>query len=235
MNNNRSKPNLMSKFVDIGQHIQGNPMTSFSIILINLYLIWGVLFSNWNIFNIMFLYWAENVLNGIFSVIRIASAKDGGLFKLFIIPFFCFHYGIFCFVHGVFVFASFGGAMGGFNSTVKVDSYFNGHFLYNLFSIYSGIGLSIYFFIINDIVSLVNNYFKNGEYLHANLKTLMSEPYGRIAQLHIGLMLGGFLTIISGSAKITICILIVLKVILDLNYMKNAKKNSISESEIITS
>jgi hypothetical protein len=52
---------------------------------------------------------------------------------------------------------------------------------------------------------------------------LMNGSYGRIIQLHIALLAGGFLTITTGSTKITIVILVIAKLLMDLNY---ARKNN---------
>jgi hypothetical protein len=185
-------------------------------------MIWGVLFKDWNVFYIMLLYWAENVIIGVFNVIRMASAKNGGWLKLFLIPFFCFHYGMFCFVHGVFVIVLFGGALFA-SSNITMESIINGGILHYIFYIVPGIGWALLFFIVINTITLVKDYFNNGEYLQADIGMLMTEPYGRIIQLHIALMAGGFLIIITSSAKIVVCILVLLKMLLDLNYSLNAK------------
>ena len=226
MNTTLQKQNIVTWAFDIWEHVLANRMSSISAICINLFIIWGVLFRDWNVFNIMLLFWAENVINGVFNVIRMITAKNGGWFKLFVVPFFCIHYGMFCFVHGVFVFAIFGA---NWNSAVSgpgeklVNSYLDGSFWHNIFQISSGIGWTLILFAVNNLISLVKDYFRNGEYRTANLMLLMNGSYGRIIQLHIALLAGGFLTIITGSTKITIVILIIAKLLMDLNY---ARKNN---------
>ncbi|MEI6518882.1 MAG: DUF6498-containing protein [bacterium] len=228
------KQNIVTWAFDIWEHVLANRMASISVIFINLFMIYGVLFRDWNVFYIMLLFWAENVINGVFNVIRMITAKNGGWLKLFIVPFFCFHYGMFCFVHGVFVFAIFGSGMFGTTSGATghlVDSYLDGSFWHNIFQVSNGIGWALLMLIVNSGMTMVRDYFNNGEYKRADIGKLMSEPYGRVVQLHIALIAGGFLTIATGSAKITVVILVFAKLLLDLNYTKNHRPQVPIEEE----
>ena len=75
--------------------------------------LFGALFWGWEAFNIVLLYWAENLAVGFYNILKIAFAKVSHpaehLGKLFLIPFFTVHYGGFTAVHGVFVLAMFVG------------------------------------------------------------------------------------------------------------------------------
>src|SRR5262249_13770895 len=98
--------------------IQENPrrwdISTAALVVANATPLFCVLVLHWQVFPLLLLYWLENVVVGIFNVLRMAVADphDPGSWigKLFMIPFFCVHYGMFCFVHGIFVFALFGGA-----------------------------------------------------------------------------------------------------------------------------
>ncbi len=91
--------------------------TSLFLVAMNLWTIVAVLFFGWDVFFVVFTYWAENVVIGFYNVPKLIYAQALGrgqtdpliltLSKLFIVPFFCFHYGVFCLVHGVFIFALF--------------------------------------------------------------------------------------------------------------------------------
>jgi hypothetical protein len=95
----------------------------------------GVIWLDWAVFDVMVLYWAENVVIGVVNVLRMVTCKsksvlptladgsvtpgltDTQLAKVsristgmgyFMIPFFAVHYGMFCFGHYSAVAALFG-------------------------------------------------------------------------------------------------------------------------------
>ena len=82
------------------------------IILFNLLPIYGVLAWGWTSFELIFLYWFENVIIGAFVMTRMllrpyATGKD--FFRtLFLAAFFTVHFGAFCWAHGTFIFSMFG-------------------------------------------------------------------------------------------------------------------------------
>jgi hypothetical protein len=88
-----------------------------ALILANLPPIMGVLFLGWQVFPILFLFWMENVIIGASNVLKMIICSPGderqSAAKVFMIPFFCVHYGIFTAVHGIFVIFMFG-MLGGF-------------------------------------------------------------------------------------------------------------------------
>src|SRR5690349_10588501 len=84
-----------------------------ALVLANLVPVAGVFLLGWEIFPLMFLFWSENVIIGGINVLKMLTANPESPLswagKLFLIPFFCFHYGMFTFVHGILVVAMFGG------------------------------------------------------------------------------------------------------------------------------
>ena len=89
------------------------PVSAWVLLAANLVPLAGVLFWGWSVFALIALFWMENVIIGVFFVLRMlcADPRDPALWagKLFMVPFFCFHYGMFTAIHGVFVFSMFGG------------------------------------------------------------------------------------------------------------------------------
>ena len=85
------------------------------LILANLVPLYGVAFLGWKVFPLMLLFWVENVIVGIFNVLKMLFCQpekpEKWAGKLAAIPFFCVHYGIFTTVHGLFIFLLFGGMM----------------------------------------------------------------------------------------------------------------------------
>jgi len=72
------------------------------LILSNMIPLYGVFYQNWDAFWIVLLCWSENLIIGFYNVLRMATVKvkhpAENVGKLFMIPFFIFHYG--CFVLG---------------------------------------------------------------------------------------------------------------------------------------
>src|SRR5512142_1860469 len=77
--------------------------TGWVLVAANLLPDLGVLVLGWDIRSALVLFWSENVGTGLFTVLRIALAKGELPMKIFLIPFFLFHFGMFTAVHGIFV------------------------------------------------------------------------------------------------------------------------------------
>ena len=87
--------------------------STWVLVAANLLPLWGVLAWGWPGFPLLALFWFENVVVGTLNAARmlLVDPADVPLWagKLFMVPFFCVHYGMFTLVHGVFVFGLFGG------------------------------------------------------------------------------------------------------------------------------
>ena len=71
------------------------------LLLANLVPVFGVLYLDWDVSSIIVLYWAENLIIGGFTLLKmLVAGKTGALFRML---FFCVHYGGFCAIHGIFV------------------------------------------------------------------------------------------------------------------------------------
>ncbi len=71
--------------------------SSIALVLANLMPLGGVFLFDWQVFDILMLYWAENVVIGVVNVLRMSVSGESE--KWFYIPFFIVHYGLFCFGH----------------------------------------------------------------------------------------------------------------------------------------
>ena len=213
--------------------ITGTDFQKISVITIiaaNLIPIYGALFLGWQVFPVMILFWIENVIIGVFNVFKMffASPANVGQWvaKLFMIPFFCFHYGLFTLVHGLFIFVLFGGFMEGVFWPTKVD---------DVFGIIANqqIGWAILALILSHTLSFVTNYIGKGEYKKSTVSELMSQPYGRVVILHITIIFSGFLVMELGSPVIGLVLLIILKTFVDIKaHLKQHKTVSVPKKEI---
>lgn len=184
------------------------------LIIANLVPIYGVFFLDWNVFPILLLFWMENVLMGLFNVVKMlmvnpSSAGAWGA-KLLIIPFFFFHYGMFTLAHGIFVFALFGGYFNELEGFPTADS---------LVQVISDFQLdwAILALFLSHAISFVLNYVGRGEYKKAKLKELMTQPYGRVVILHITIIIGAFLVMLTNAPIFVLVILLLLKIFIDIS------------------
>ncbi|NQT27325.1 hypothetical protein HQ585_18370 [candidate division KSB1 bacterium] len=184
-----------------------------SLIIVNLFPIYGIIFWGWQIFPIMFLFWSENVVVGFYNILRmIAFKSEEGVTwvtKLFMIPFFIFHYGMFTAVHGVFVIALFG--QGLFDDVDPVSQ----NIFYPIIS-NPYMQLAVLALFLSHGYSFFANYIRKGEYKTTTLQQLMSRPYKRIVILHVTLIVGGFLVMALQSPIAGLLLFILLKTIIDL-------------------
>ncbi len=184
-----------------------------ALLLANLVPVFGVLCLHWEVFPLMFLFWSENVIVGVFNVLKmLCAAPENPLTwagKLFLIPFFCVHYGMFTFVHGIFVVALFGGGLKHGTGFPTPDTFWN-------IMQENHLGWAVLGLVVSRGVSFATNYLGNGEYRRASLQQLMQQPYGRIMVLHLAILGGGFLMLALHSPTVGLLLLVTLKIALDL-------------------
>ena len=162
-------------------------------IALNLIPVIGVLFWGWSAFALIFLYWLENLVVGVRTLLSmLATAATAGyaanwISALFVGAFFTFHYGMFCFVHGIFVMALFGGnAMMG-DSILDLAGAAR-----TLFAEQSNLVIGFASIVAWQVVQFVL-WLARGEARTANPMELMASPYPRIIVLHVAIIFGGFL------------------------------------------
>ena len=202
----------------IDAHLNRRPawLTYSAMVLIaaNLVPLAGTVLFEWTVFEVVLLFWAENVIIGVLNVMRmlIASAGDAvsWMMKIVLVPFFVFHYGMFTLVHGVFVFGLFGGDK--FGSSGTPDDF--GLMFDSMLRF--GLAVPLLALFLSHAFSFVWNYVGRGEYKNADLRMLMARPYGRIVVLHITIIIGGFLVMSLGSPLAGLILLILLKISFDL-------------------
>lgn len=146
--------------------------------------------GEWNAFDVMFLYWAESAIIGIYNVVRILLAR-GTLqhSKFFVAPFFMVHYGIFMFVHLVFI-AVFAGMMGTGNKFTSPEKMVL-QFFSNTYTL-----ISIGAMLVSHGFELYDRYIKPREYENTSVMEQMFRPYGRIVLMHLSIIFGAFLVFI---------------------------------------
>lgn len=191
------------------------------LVAANLLPIAGVAFWGWQVQDIVFLYWIENLIIGVFNVPRMAMAagiraKDGQLvtgfpamiMKGFTVPFFIVHYGGFCLGHGLFLAALFppGGAKMG---ELALDDALLG--VLGTPTLLAGVVVLL----ASHGYSFVHNYVGGKEYLAAELDKQMFQPYKRIVVVHLFILAGGFLMSMYKLPVLVTVLFIALKTAID--------------------
>jgi hypothetical protein len=186
-------------------------LSAVVLVAANLVPLYGVAALGWSVFDVLLLFWVENVIVGLLNVARmlVASPDDPLQWgaKLLFVPFFCFHYGMFTAVHGAFVFGLFGHlkTSGLLQPALWLDTIGARH-----------LWLPVGVLAASHLFSFFWNYIGRGEYRTASAPELMSKPYGRVVVLHLTILFGGFGVQALGSPLWALLLLIILKTGIDL-------------------
>jgi hypothetical protein len=185
---------------------QRPPLSLLALIAANLAPLFGVLFFGWDAAAIVLLYWIENLIIGAYNILRMILVKvksqSERFKKLFIIPFFCVHFGGFCAVHGFFLLTFF--KLGGDLDTLAPQSPWLGPLVF------------VQCLVVSHGISFIRNYLIGGEYLRLTIGKLMSRPYTRIILMHVAIIAGGVPIMMLGSPVPLLCILVILKIGMDI-------------------
>ena len=173
-----------------------------ALVLANLAPLAGVFFGGWDAGAVVLLYWAENLIVGFYNVIKLALMKSDDSVRremgMSAIPFFCVHYGMFCFAHGLFVLLLV--------SMTKGEPDLSRLQLLLGQIVWPFLGL-----VVSHGVSFVANTLTHQEYKSITVRQQIWQPYGRIAVLHVGILLAMFVFGALGASVGLLVSLIALK------------------------
>jgi Family of unknown function (DUF6498) len=162
----------------------------------------GVIWFGWSVFEVLLLYWLENVAVGVAHAARLAIAtrtnnvSDGWSTTIF----FMLHYGMFTFVHGIFVIIYFGIVSHGLSAAIA-----GGHLILPALSIAAW-----------QMVQLILDASYSEGFKGRVPSEMMMEPYPRVFALHIAVILGGSLINEWGSPVWALAALVAVKTLSDL-------------------
>ena len=187
-------------------------LSSAVLVVANLVPLAGVLLLGWRVFDVLMLYWVENIIIGVINVMRMAVSP--GRTKWFLMVFFAAHYGLFCFGHLAALIGLFGEAHAVSNArdyffAAPVADPLAAHWQTLQWIAAAGIAASHLF-------SYFSNFVAAGEYRRTTANKLMTRPYGRIVVLHVSIILGAALIEWLGSPVAMLVVLVGAKIALDL-------------------
>ena len=197
-------------------------LPQLALLLANLLPLFGVLWFGWDVGSIVVLYWAENLIVGAFTVLKMLTA--GGLHALLRIAFFCLHYGGFCAIHGLFVLKLTGFAhieqAGSAASTWPGPLVIVEKFIALAQQILAAAPEQFLWaslaLLISHGASFLLLFMGQQEFRHTTVNKLMTAPYKRIALLHMAVIAGGFLVKELGSPLGLLLALVALKTGMDI-------------------
>lgn len=180
-----------------------------ALLLVNIFTIFVAIKEGWGLGTLMWVYWFQSIIIGIFNVVRIVRLKnfstDGVKMNNQTIPptkgskylvagFFTIHYGLFHLVYFFFLLL-------GFTSLAESSSSVAWSFVF---------GTSFMFFC-NHLFSYLYN--KDRDTQTANIGTLMFLPYARILPMHLTII---FAPMFAFFATIPLLIFLLLKTVADM-------------------
>ena len=176
------------------------------LLLLNLVAVVGVLQWGWVSFDLIFLYWLENVVIGAFMLMRMVARRYEHplelIMPLLLAPFFLAHYGMFCYVHGQFVVGLFAPEALSALSVVAVAQQ-----MLTSTHLQWGLGALIVLHLI-----LWSDEIRRTGLGAQGVKDLMTQPYRRIVVLHLTILLGGFTLAAFDEPTLGLLLLILLKI-----------------------
>ncbi len=210
--------------------------SSVLLVLVNMLPIFGVIWLDWSVLEIMLLYWTESVVIGAVNVLRMLSSRsisrlhvfrhgggDAGersprlssariSLKLFLIPFFTVHFGMFCFGHLMailFIFSSDNARLSLDILPPASDTLF---------------WLAATAILLSHLFSYFINFIGKGEYRRVSLPELMRQPYGRIVIMHVTVIVGGALIDWLQSPVPMLIFLVAVKTVVDLRMHRRERR-----------
>jgi hypothetical protein len=213
---------------DSNKPLQKPSLSIIALMIANLVPLIGVVFLGWDAAAIVLLYWIENLIVGFFNMLRMllvkVESRSMQFQKLFMIPFFCVHFGGFCAVHGVFLLIFF--KIGSPDNAMTDSSAWMGP-LISLQLLYGvvtqlwharppGLEWPAVGLFVSHGVSFIKNFINRQQYLRLKMKDIMVRPYKRIILMHVAIIIGGVLIMKLGSPVALLCFLVFLKIALDI-------------------
>ena len=184
------------------------------LIAANLVPVIGALFWDWNLGQVLVLYWAESAIIGFYNLCKIIVI--GKYMAILAGPFFLSHFGAFMAVHFLFLYTLFIKGPEGWNS---------GSSLVEVWAMFRALAPALIALFLSHGYSFLVNFIGRKEYASRTIQTQMSEPYGRIIFMHLVIIFGGGLALVLGEPTPVLIIVIALKIWFDLRAHRKQRED----------
>ena len=194
------------------------------LVLLNAVPVHGVLYWGWHSFDLIFLYWLENLIIGLFTVLRFLVRRYQHpiefIFPAILAPFFALHYGMFCFGHGSFIISLFGRTLPNGLSELGIPEIIlpvieSRHLFWPVMALFC-----------YQVLDWVRDTVERGLGSN-NIKDLMIAPYRRIIVLHITIIASGFALGALNEPLMGLFILIFFKTGFDIYHWRKDEQNAL--------
>ena len=189
------------------------------LVIVNLIPIAGVLFGGWDVFVVLALFWAENLIIGGFAILRLLLVER----RLFAPAFFTVHFGGFCFGHGTLLVHLFGPP----DIAARADSV---AVLANALAGPATVA-TIVALIASHGWSFATNTLARREFANLTAATAMRLPYQRIIITQVALILGAAVLDYFGEPLFGLIVLVIVKTLFDLRGHRR-EHNALTNSEL---
>jgi hypothetical protein len=191
------------------------PVISLSaLVAFNLVPLAGALLLGWRVVDILLLFWLENVVIGVFNVLRmglrVVSFREWE--GLILIPFFIFHFGIFCAAHGAILMGFAVGTQMGSDLAMGASGVVT---IVRELLTQSGMVWGLAGMVLSHGVSFVLNFLIGGELRRTDVRTLMGQPYARVMILHVVIIFGAIAVLQLGQPVWALALLVAVKIAVD--------------------
>jgi hypothetical protein len=186
-------------------------VTTAILVASNLVPLAGVLWFDWTVFEVLLLFWCENLVIGAINVARLWTLyerRNHGVLLLFI-PFFCVHYGAFTLGHLVLLITLF--------RPDDPDAYALTALIIPLMVLVASHAYSHYV-----------HFLGRREYLDVTPEQLMVRPYARVIALHVTVLVGGGIVQWLGEPVVALAILVLIKIAFDVPAHRQDHRDSVA-------
>lgn len=194
------------KLSEAWKKVDFSKTATWMIVFSNVIVIFFAIVDNLSAFEVLWIYWFQSAIIGVFNFIKIISLKEftttgfhrgrselppTKVAKISTAIFFLIHYGFFHFVYAIFL-----GGFSGITGSVTLNSQNN----YLLIT-------SLVFFISYLIEHIQSTRTLQGEI--PNLGVIMFAPYFRIIPMHFTIIFGGFVSVLGSFISMNLDLLII--------------------------
>jgi hypothetical protein len=204
------KPPAASDARHKGQPATGIPagglplLSTLVLIIANLVPVYGALRLDWQLTDVMLLYWAESAIIGLFNLARMAVV--GRWLVLVAGPLFVSHFAAFMAIHLLFIYLLFVRDP----AAPEMDAS-----LATVADAFLVLWPALLALLISHALSFLVNFIGRHEYRNFSLTQLMKAPYRRIVFMHLVIIVGGFVTLLLDSPLPALLGMIGAKLVMD--------------------
>ncbi|NVK22781.1 MAG: hypothetical protein HWD86_09705 [Kangiellaceae bacterium] len=186
------------------------------MVIANVLPLLGVVLWQWDVFTVLFLYWLENAIIGIFHIVKLLTCSSKSKDKVIKSVFFTVHYGAFATGHGYLLFDIFNipTAQGGFlsiwQSGYEYLQSIDGKLLLPVAAMIAYQAFDVQQFLLKERAK--------------TSRDLMMEPYSRVVVIHVALLFGAIFAQKFDNPMLVLIGLIGFKIFMDYQNLKKKNK-----------